>query len=152
MPNNNLDWDWLSLVVVVVGLTPGTAKHAQKKVRGLAHNTAHSAGVRWAKSPLLSDLFFRLLQPAEGLVGSSLNLSSLAAILSQWAKVMFSHSCRHSDVIFTVRNLARHPLNNMHYLRGFFFLLLFSENGMMVFAAKPMLPGASVRCPTTGKG
>ena len=70
----------------------------------------------------------------------SLTLSILVAIWSQWALVMSTPSCWHSVVIFSVRNLGRRPLNYMCYLRGF-----------LDFAARPMLFGAFVRCPTAGK-
>ena len=49
-----------------------------------------------------------------------LTLSSLAAILSQWALVVSTPS--YSAVIFAVRNLVRCPLN---HLKGFFFFFFF---------------------------
>ena len=48
-----------------------------------------------------------------------LTLSSLAAILNQWALVMSTPAAG----IFAVRNLVRHPLNYMHYLQDFFFFV-----------------------------
>ena len=47
-------------------------------------------------------------------------LSSLVAILSQWALAVVTLSCQHSALIFVFRNLVRRHLNLMRYLRFFF--------------------------------
>ena len=56
---------------------------------------------------------------------SYLTFSSLAAIMSQWTLVVSTPSCRHSDIIFAVRNLFRCLLNYMRYLQGCFVLFCF---------------------------